>query len=136
VLLEKRLKFINGPFYCGLVTERRQLLRAIAERNGVEKGALKPHPAAAAVASKDAAERRQVTIVFSDLVGSMALSGRTDPEDLREVISAYHKCVAASDGNDLLFSPSGTPGTTSGAMPPATLPGLFLRIFTQAEGRR
>ena len=32
--------------------------------------------------------------MFSDLVGSTALSGRTDPEDLREVISAYQKCVA------------------------------------------
>ena len=32
--------------------------------------------------------------MFSDLVGSTALSGRMDPEDLREVISAYQKCVA------------------------------------------
>ena len=40
------------------------------------------------------AERRQVTVMFSDLVGSTALSARIDPEDLREVISAYHKCVA------------------------------------------
>src|SRR6476660_2869379 len=43
---------------------------------------------------QDAAERRQVTVVFSDLVGSTALSARMDPEDLREVISAYQKCVA------------------------------------------
>jgi class 3 adenylate cyclase len=42
----------------------------------------------------DAAERRQVTVMFSDLVGSTALSARMDPEDLREVIAAYHKCVA------------------------------------------
>src|SRR4029077_5493839 len=40
------------------------------------------------------AERRQVTVMFSDLVGSTALSARMDPEDLREVISAYQKCVA------------------------------------------
>src|SRR5262249_37739470 len=40
------------------------------------------------------AERRQVTVMFSDLVGSTALSTRMDPEDLREVISAYQKCVA------------------------------------------
>src|SRR5262249_29797477 len=39
-------------------------------------------------------ERRQVTVMFSDLVGSTALSGRMDPEDLREVISEYQKCVA------------------------------------------
>jgi class 3 adenylate cyclase len=40
------------------------------------------------------AERRQVTVMFSDLVGSTALSAHMDPEDLREVISAYQKCVA------------------------------------------
>jgi class 3 adenylate cyclase len=42
----------------------------------------------------DTAERRQVTVLFSDLVSSTALSARMDPEDLREVISAYQKCVA------------------------------------------
>jgi class 3 adenylate cyclase len=46
-----------------------------------------PHP-------EDRAERRQVTVMFSDLVGSTALSARMDPEDLREVISAYQTCVA------------------------------------------
>ena len=40
------------------------------------------------------AERRHVTVMFSDLVGSTALSARMDPEDLREVISTYQKCVA------------------------------------------
>src|SRR5262249_7186314 len=40
------------------------------------------------------AERRQVTVMFSDLVGSTALSTRMDPEDLREVISDYQGCVA------------------------------------------
>ena len=49
---------------------------------------------AAAEAPQDTAERRQVTVMFSDLVGSTALSARMDPEDLREVISAYQKCVA------------------------------------------
>ena len=39
------------------------------------------------------AERRQVTVMFSDLVGSTALSAY-GPGDLREVISAYQKCVA------------------------------------------
>jgi len=43
---------------------------------------------------EDRAERRQVSVMFSDLVGSTALSARMDPEDLREVISAYQKCVA------------------------------------------
>ena len=41
----------------------------------------------------DAAERRQITVLFSDLVGSTALSTRMDPEDLRNLISAYQKCV-------------------------------------------
>ena len=45
-------------------------------------------------AGETSAERRQVTVMFSDLVGSTALSARMDPEDLREVISAYQKCVA------------------------------------------
>jgi class 3 adenylate cyclase/tetratricopeptide (TPR) repeat protein len=43
---------------------------------------------------EDRAERRQLTVMFSDLVGSTALSARMDPEDLREVITAYQKCVA------------------------------------------
>ena len=74
---------------------RRKLLRAIANLETIEKGA----PAAAVVAAPasplplDTAERRQVTVMFSDLVGSTALSARMDPEDLREVISAYQKCV-------------------------------------------
>ena len=42
---------------------------------------------------KDTGERRQVTVMFSDLVGSTAMSARMDAEDLREVISAYQKCV-------------------------------------------
>jgi class 3 adenylate cyclase len=40
------------------------------------------------------AERRQLTVMFCDLVGSTALSARLDPEDLRDVIGAYHTCVA------------------------------------------
>jgi class 3 adenylate cyclase len=51
-------------------------------------------PLATDNASRDTAERRQVTVMFSDLVGSTALSARMDPEDLREVISAYQKSVA------------------------------------------
>src|SRR6202023_3488658 len=52
------------------------------------------HTAPPAAGSTTDAERRQVTVLFSDLVGSTALSARMDPEDLREVISAYQKCVA------------------------------------------
>src|SRR6202035_1190903 len=78
---------------------RRMLLDAIA---ALRTDAIGKAPSAdAATASsgpsaspKDTAERRQVTVMFSDLVGSTALSTRMDPEDLREVISAYQKCVA------------------------------------------
>jgi class 3 adenylate cyclase len=74
---------------------RRELLRAIAELHGVEKGPPKPAPPVALpVAQQDAAERRQVTVMFADLVGSTALATRMDPEDLREVITAYQQCVA------------------------------------------
>ena len=40
------------------------------------------------------AERRQLTVMFCDLVGSTVLASRLDPEDLRDVIGVYHHCVA------------------------------------------
>jgi class 3 adenylate cyclase len=78
---------------------RRQLLRAITELKCGDTIRSKPavEPVAPA-APRDAAERRQVTVMFSDLVGSTALSARMDPEDLREVVSAYQKCVAETVG--------------------------------------
>src|SRR5271167_2115963 len=75
---------------------RRKLLRAIAELDSGDKGTPQPSAAPAATLApppQDSAERRQVTVMFSDLVGSTALSARMDPEDLREVISACQKCV-------------------------------------------
>jgi class 3 adenylate cyclase/tetratricopeptide (TPR) repeat protein len=75
--------------------DRRKMLRAIAN---LEVQSADVVSVAAAAPPKppplDTAERRQVTVMFSDLVGSTALSARMDPEDLREVISAYQKCVA------------------------------------------
>ena len=71
---------------------RRKMLRAIAELPGAAPTS--PQPAFTEPKPQDTAERRQVTVMFSDLVGSTALSARMDPEDLREVISAYQKCVA------------------------------------------
>ena len=60
------------------------------------------HPAArperAPPPAASSAERRQLTVMFCDLVGSTALSARLDPEDLREVIGAYHRCVADTVG--------------------------------------
>jgi class 3 adenylate cyclase len=69
------------------------LLRAINELTSREKDAPKAAVATAA-SGADTAERCQVIVMFSDLVGSTALSARMNPEDLREVISAYQKCVA------------------------------------------
>ena len=79
---------------------RLKLLDAIAALR-TETTAKAPPSEAALTAHKpahDTAERRQVTVMFSDLVGSTALSARMDPEDLREVISAYQKCVAETVG--------------------------------------
>jgi class 3 adenylate cyclase len=74
---------------------RRKMLRAIAELPGSPTS---PQPAFTEPKTQDAADRRQVTVMFSDLVGSTTLSARMDPEDLREVISAYQKCVAETVG--------------------------------------
>jgi len=72
-----------------LVGDRRRLLDAIAKL-GVEA----PARPATAVPVRADAERRQLTVMFCDLVGSTALSARLDPEDYREVIAAYHRVVA------------------------------------------
>jgi class 3 adenylate cyclase len=82
----------------GLVGHRRKILDA-ALRDATAKD-----PSGDAVSSppsatpEDRAERRQVTVMFSDLVGSTALSGRMDPEDLRDVISAHQNSVAETVG--------------------------------------
>lgn len=68
--------------------DRRKLLRAIAE---LDRNAPSPSPAITG-----AAERRQLTVMFCDLIGSTALSAQLDPEDLREVIGAYHRCCATT----------------------------------------
>src|SRR5258706_8546178 len=80
----------------GVVGHRRKLLDAIAalRAEAREPAPLSNDNLATNKAAKDTAERRQVTVMFSDLVGSTALSARLDPEDLREVISAYQRCVA------------------------------------------
>ena len=82
-----------------LLGDRRKMLRAIAK---LETGADNAPPVAVAAEASaaprptDAAERRQVTVMFSDLVGSTAMSARMDPEDLRELISAYQKSITAT----------------------------------------
>ncbi len=78
------------------VGHRRKLLNVIASLHADANAKATPSDSLATIdtSAKESAERRQVTVMFSDLVGSTALSARMDPEDLREVISAYQKCVA------------------------------------------
>jgi len=76
-----------------LLGHRRIMLAAIAELAKAAEPVAQPVVGSEA-RPRDGAERRQVTVMFSDLVGSTALSARMDPEDLREVIAAYQNCVA------------------------------------------
>src|SRR5215471_14311368 len=77
------------------VGDRRRLLAAIAALGeGASPAAPAPLPSSAAAE----AERRQLTVIFCDLVGSTPLSTRFDPEDLREIVGAYHRCVADTVG--------------------------------------
>jgi class 3 adenylate cyclase len=79
------------------VGHRRKLLAAIAAL-GTEPPTVAQSAASATSDATSAptidAERRQLTVMFCDLVGSTALSTRHDPEDLRELIGAYHHAVA------------------------------------------
>jgi len=79
------------------VGHRRKLMGAIPAL-----GASAPTAAVAAAVSGASApadaERRQLTVMFCDLVGSTPLSTRFDPEDLREIVGAYHRCVADTVG--------------------------------------
>jgi class 3 adenylate cyclase/predicted ATPase len=75
---------------------RKRLLKAIASLCTTD-GPANPRPTPPA---QDAAERRQLTVMFCDLVGSTAMSARLDPEDMREIIGTYHRCCAAQiEGN-------------------------------------
>src|SRR5215471_276112 len=95
-LTDQDLKDVGVP-----LGHRRKMLRSIAELSGAAPAApqptTQPEPKA-----QDVAERRQLTIMFCDLVGSTALSSKIDPEDLREVISAYQgasaKVIGTYDG--------------------------------------
>ena len=87
-LTENHLREIGIPLGAEL-----KLLKAIAAL-GARAEATSPSAGVAPSGPPiDVAERRQVTVMFCDLVGSTALSARLDPEDLREVIAAYHKCA-------------------------------------------
>jgi class 3 adenylate cyclase/tetratricopeptide (TPR) repeat protein len=72
-----------------LLGHRRKMLRAIGELDDA------PAPAQSATKpeSPDEAERRHLTVMFCDLVGSTALAARLDPEDMRTLIGAYHRRI-------------------------------------------
>src|SRR5215469_3879507 len=72
--------------------DRLKMLRAIRDL-GNASPAVTATPAPVPTRQEDA-ERRQLTVMFTDLVGSTALSTKLDPEDMRLVIGAYHKCAA------------------------------------------
>jgi class 3 adenylate cyclase len=74
-----------------LLGHRRKILRAIAELDGVAPASTET---ATEPALRDQPERRHLTVMICDLVGSTALSARLDPEDMRAVIDAYHAACA------------------------------------------
>ena len=106
---------IDGEILCGMTAEdlkelgissfghRRRLFNAIAVLRGepatgdVAQSATRATSAPSSPPPIDA-ERRQLTVMFCDLVGSTALSTRFDPEDLRELIGDYHRAVADTVG--------------------------------------
>jgi len=75
---------------------RKRLLRVISGLAAAEISAV-PSTSTGAT-PQDAAERRQLTGMFCDLVGSTPLSQRFDLEDLREIVGAYHRCVTDTVG--------------------------------------
>ena len=82
------------------VGDRRKLLDAIAalrhEKPLANERSADAEPAAAAIGPE--AERRQLTVLFCDLVGSTALSAQLDPEEIGDVIRAYQSTVAGEVG--------------------------------------
>jgi len=74
-----------------LLGHRRKILRAIAE---LDAGASTPIEAVSEPLLRGEAQRRHLTVMICDLVGSTSLSARLDPEDMRVVIDAYHAACA------------------------------------------
>jgi predicted ATPase/class 3 adenylate cyclase len=74
-----------------LLGHRRKILRAIAQ---LDPAALAPAETTTEPALRDEAERRHLTVMFCDLVGSTALSARLDPEEMWRVIASYHACIS------------------------------------------
>src|SRR5262249_13052019 len=87
-LTDPHLKELGLP-----LGHRLKLLQAVAALRDCLAPAA-PGPAEPTPKSSPSAERRQLTVMLCDLVGSTALSAQLDPEELRDVIGAYHRCVA------------------------------------------
>src|SRR6202048_1612876 len=116
-LTENHLREIGIP-----LGARLKLLKAIAAL-GARAEATSPSAGVAPYGPPiGGAEGRQVTVMFCDLVGSTALSARLDPEDLREVIAAYHKCAGeiVRRFGGFVSQYLGHPSTTKGMAKAAT----------------
>jgi class 3 adenylate cyclase/predicted ATPase len=81
-----------------LVGHRRRLLDAIVALGAAPAAPVSPAREERGAAVSAEAERRQLTVMFCDLIGSTPLSTRFDPEDLREIVGAYHRCVTDTIG--------------------------------------
>src|SRR4030095_2642741 len=103
------------------VGHRRRLLEAIAGLGMAVPTAVAAAPAPGGPAQVDA-ERRQLTVMFCDVVGSAPLSTRHDPEDLRELIGDYHRAVAETvcrfDGFVAKYTPISLPVITKSTITP------------------
>jgi class 3 adenylate cyclase len=76
-----------------LLGHRRKISRAIRELGATAPTKFQP-PQVREETPQDAAERRQLTVMFCDLVGPTALSARLDPEDLGQIIGTYQRHCA------------------------------------------
>ena len=103
LLTERDLSDIAGPLLSRLFAHRRRLMSAIGElgnkpQQEVELRAERPQEGTL----RPQAEHRQISVLYCDMVGSTALSGRLDPEGCREVIRSFHttctRTVAEHDG--------------------------------------
>ena len=85
-LTDQDLKDLGVP-----LGHRKKMLRAIAE---LRRASARKLQTAAEPAGREYAERRQLSVMFCDLVGSTALSARLDPEDMRQVLGLFHGRIA------------------------------------------
>jgi hypothetical protein len=119
------------------VGHRRKLLEAIAALGMAVPTAVVAAPAPGAAAQVDA-ERRQLTVIFCDLVGSTALSTRHDPEDLRELIGDYHAYRKRATYSAALFLLAVPPGQRALSLhrPARTCCRVCPRRYSRCQARK